>query len=69
MWTFGVPEAGCLGAVEVSSGAAHLFVPRLPESYAVWMGPLTTLEEFSRKYGIPNVHYVDEVNGEGSIRP
>lgn len=37
-WTFGVTEAGCFGAVDVDTGRSMLFVPQLPESYAVWMG-------------------------------
>lgn len=61
MWSFGALEPGCYGAIEVTSGVAHLFVPRLPDSYAVWMGPLLSLEDFSEKYGVPNVHYADEV--------
>ncbi|NWQ66795.1 PEPD dipeptidase, partial [Neopipo cinnamomea] len=39
-WTFGVTEAGCFGAVDVDTGRSMLFVPQLPESYAVWMGNL-----------------------------
>lgn len=30
-------------------GAAHLFMPRLPEVYAVWMGPLKGPEDFKKK--------------------
>lgn len=67
MWSFGVLEPGCYGAIEVTSGASHLFVPRLPASYAVWMGPLHSLEDFSAKYGIPNVHYSDEVSANSII--
>lgn len=61
MWAYGVFEPGFYGAIEVASGTVHLFVPRFPASYAIWMGPLLTLEDFSKKYGIANVHYVDEI--------
>ncbi|XP_971576.3 xaa-Pro dipeptidase isoform X2 [Tribolium castaneum] len=61
MWSFGVTEPGCYGAIDVNSGKAYLFVPRFPKSYAVWMGPPRSLEEFSKKYGIPHVYYVDEI--------
>lgn len=37
-WAFGVTESGCYGAIDVDSGKSILFVPKLPESYAVWMG-------------------------------
>lgn len=62
MWAFGAVEPGCYGAIEVDTGVPHLFVPHYPPEYAVWMGPLHSLEHFGRKYGIVNVHYVDEVN-------
>lgn len=63
MWLFGVTEPDCYGALEVQSGVAHLFVPHLPESYAVWMGPLYTLEDFAKKYKIPYIHYSENVSG------
>ena len=37
-WAFGVRESDCFGAIDVSSGQSHLFVPRLGIEYAVWMG-------------------------------
>ncbi|KAL1506244.1 hypothetical protein ABEB36_005640 [Hypothenemus hampei] len=61
MWTFGVTDAGCFGAIDVKTGNAYLFIPRYPEEYAVWMGPLLQPNDFTKKYGIPNVYYVDEL--------
>lgn len=62
MWAFAALEPGCYGALEVDTGVAHLFVPHLPDSYAVWMGPLHSLDDFSEKYKIPNVHYTEDVS-------
>ncbi|KAJ3639276.1 hypothetical protein Zmor_002641 [Zophobas morio] len=61
MWAFGAIEPGCFGAIEVNTGETHLFVPRFPPSYAIWMGPLHSLEYFGKKYNIPHVHYSDEI--------
>lgn len=37
-WAFGVIESGCYGVIDVDTGKSTLFVPRLPASYATWMG-------------------------------
>lgn len=37
-WVFGVREADCLGSLEVDTGRSTLFIPRLPDVYATWMG-------------------------------
>lgn len=29
-----------------------LFIPRLPEEYAVWMGPIRSCEDFKQRYGL-----------------
>ncbi|XP_071612841.1 xaa-Pro dipeptidase isoform X2 [Heliangelus exortis] len=60
-WTFGVTEAGCFGAVDVDTGRSMLFVPQLPESYAVWMGKIHPPEFFKKKYAVDEVHYVTEI--------
>ncbi|KAJ7421528.1 hypothetical protein WISP_42039 [Willisornis vidua] len=59
-WTFGVTEAGCFGAVDVDTGRSILFVPQLPESYAVWMGKIHPPEFFKKKYAVDEAHYVTE---------
>ncbi|XP_074896162.1 xaa-Pro dipeptidase isoform X2 [Buteo buteo] len=61
-WTFGVTEAGCFGAVDVDTGRSMLFVPQLPESYAVWMGKIHPPEFFKKKYAVDEVHYVNEIS-------
>ncbi|GLC34339.1 hypothetical protein PLESTB_000740100 [Pleodorina starrii] len=60
-YLFGVQECDWLGALCVKTGCSLLFMPRLPESYAVWMGRLKGPEEFKAKYGVDAVHYVDEM--------
>ncbi|XP_053948849.1 xaa-Pro dipeptidase [Anastrepha ludens] len=61
-YLFGVKEPGCYGVLEVDTSKSTLFVPRLPEEYATWMGKLYTLEEFKKMYEVDRVRYVDELN-------
>uniref|UniRef100_A0A8C7UXY5 Xaa-Pro dipeptidase n=1 Tax=Oncorhynchus mykiss TaxID=8022 RepID=A0A8C7UXY5_ONCMY len=49
-WAFGVTEADCYGAIDVDTGKSILFVPKLPESYATWMGEIHPREYFKEKY-------------------
>nr|XP_057944640.1 xaa-Pro dipeptidase [Doryrhamphus excisus] len=60
-WAFGVTESDCYGAIEVDSGKAILFVPKLPQSYATWMGEIFPKEHFRVKYGVDEVHYSTEI--------
>lgn len=61
-WTFGVTEADCYGAIDVDTGKSLLFVPKLPESYAVWMGKIHPREYFKKKYEVDEVHYTVEIS-------
>ncbi|MCJ8733055.1 hypothetical protein PDJAM_G00218600 [Pangasius djambal] len=61
-WTFGVTEADCYGALDVDSGRSILFVPKLPESYATWMGKIHPPEHFKEKYAVDEVHYTCDVS-------
>lgn len=60
-WTFGAKEPGCFGAIDVANGKSILFVPRLPESYIVWMGKIHPTDHFKKLYAVDEVHYADEV--------
>ncbi|XP_059926960.1 xaa-Pro dipeptidase-like [Gadus macrocephalus] len=60
-WMFGVTEADCFGAVELKTGKSLLFVPKLPESYATWMGEIHSKEHFREKYAVDEVHYTCDI--------
>nr|XP_040136089.1 xaa-Pro dipeptidase isoform X3 [Ictidomys tridecemlineatus] len=60
-WTFGVLEPGCYGVINVDTGKSTLFVPRLPASYATWMGKIHSKEHFKEKYAVDDVQYTDEI--------
>ncbi|KAG2491924.1 hypothetical protein HYH03_009659 [Edaphochlamys debaryana] len=59
-YLFGVQECDWTGAICLKTGKAMLFMPRLPESYAVWMGRLKGPEEIKAKYAVDAVHFQDE---------
>lgn len=61
-WCFGVKEPSCYGVINAKTGESVLFVPRLPEEYATWMGRLLSLEEFQSMYEVDKVCYVDELD-------
>ncbi|XP_048646928.1 xaa-Pro dipeptidase isoform X2 [Marmota marmota marmota] len=60
-WAFGVLEPGCYGVINVDTGKSTLFVPRLPPSYATWMGKIHSKEHFKEKYAVDAVQYTDEI--------
>jgi len=58
-WTFGVSEPDCYGLIQVSSGKAHLFFPRIPEAHTIWLGKPLTLEEYRCRYKVEEASFVD----------
>lgn len=61
-YLFGVKEPDCYGVLNIDTGVATLFVPRLPEFYATWMGRIISLDEFKAMYEVDEARYVDELD-------
>lgn len=55
-------ESDFFGFVDVDTGLSYLFIPRLPESFAVWMGKIYDCAHYQKKYEVDHVYYVDQVN-------
>eukprot|EP00878_Enallax_costatus_P033339 GHUV01036759.1.p1 GENE.GHUV01036759.1~~GHUV01036759.1.p1 ORF type:complete len:498 (+),score=81.20 GHUV01036759.1:186-1679(+) len=60
-YMFGVNEDGFWGALDVRNGRGYLFMPRLPESYGVWMGVIQGPQYYKAKYAVDQVCYVDDL--------
>ena len=60
-YLFGVKEPDFAGMINISSGETVLFMPRLPEEYATFMGKINSSEEVCALYGVDQCHYIDEV--------
>ena len=60
-YLFGVREPGFYGAIHVGNGRAYLFMPRLSEDWAVWMGRIHSPVDFQSQYEVDEVRYVDEI--------
>ncbi|KAK9815595.1 hypothetical protein WJX72_006529 [[Myrmecia] bisecta] len=60
-YLFGVEVEDYFGAIDLQTGRSLLFMPRLPDSYAVWMGQIPGPDAMRTKYGVSEVHYVDEM--------
>lgn len=45
MYLFGVADEDYYGAIDLRTGRSLLFMPRLPDSYSVWMGHIATPQE------------------------
>lgn len=63
-YLFGVEEPDCCGLIEVSTGKSTLFVPKLPDEFAVWLGTIPSLDVYKSKYGVDTVLYSHDLEGE-----
>ncbi|CAM9397714.1 unnamed protein product [Scytosiphon promiscuus] len=60
-YLFGVKEPDCLGTIDLETGKAKLFIPRLPADYAIWMGKILPPKHFQELYKVDEVLFVDEL--------
>ena len=60
-YLFGVKEPDCYAAIDVDSGKTTLYIPRLPEDYAVWMGEIKPPSFFQQHYQVDECMFVDEM--------
>lgn len=60
-YLFGVKEPGCFGVIRVAPAASILFIPRLPQEYAQWMGAIKPPQWFKETYLVDDVYFVDEM--------
>ncbi|KAK9917777.1 hypothetical protein WJX75_008067 [Coccomyxa subellipsoidea] len=60
-YIFGVEDEDCYGALDIRDGKTMLFMPRLPDSYAVWMGEIKGPECYRQQYCVDAVFYTDEM--------
>lgn len=59
-YLFGCELPDAFGVV-LSDGLGILFIPRLPEDYATWMGALPTPNSMKGLLGVDEVYYIDEM--------
>ena len=59
-YLFGVTEEDYYGAINLDSQppTAILFMPRLPESYAVWMGKIKQPFDKKQQYAVDEVEHL-----------
>ena len=58
-YLFGVTEEDYYGAINLGSDPpkAILFMPRVPESYAVWMGAIQQPSDKQQQYAVDEVAF------------
>jgi Xaa-Pro aminopeptidase len=61
LWLTGVQEPGYALLIDSRRGEETLFVPKLTQEHAVWMGHIPSLAEARAAFGVSDVRYHDEL--------
>lgn len=51
-YLFGVRDPDCFGTVELATGKATVYIPRIPAECAIWIGKVMPFEHFQVKAAI-----------------
>jgi len=60
-WTFGVLQPDYYGAVDVKTGKSLLFMVKLAQVYATWMGDILSPTDIKEMYQVDEVHYIEDM--------
>jgi len=60
-WAFGVLEPDFYGSINVITEKSALFVPKLPDEYATWMGAIPSRDDLKMKYNVDYVYYSNDI--------
>jgi Xaa-Pro aminopeptidase len=61
LWLTGVEEPGYALVLDPRRGEETLFIPKLTQEHAVWMGHIPSLAEAGKAFGIGDVRYHDDL--------
>jgi len=62
LWLTGVQEPGYALLIDARRGEETLFVPKLTQEHAVWMGHIPSLAEARNAFGISDVRHADDLS-------
>lgn len=60
-WTFGVLQPDYYGVVDVATGKSILFMVKLAQVYATWMGDILSPSDVKEMYRVDEVHYIEDM--------
>ena len=69
LWATGASLLDCYLSISVDDARATLYIPKLPASYAVWMGAIRSPADVAAEYGVDEGAYVSELGGRVASAP
>ena len=60
-YLFAINEPGCYGTINLVTSESTLFIPKLDNSYSIWMGKIKSLEWYKVKYNVDITDYSNNI--------